>query len=180
MMRRLVVAALALCAGALTGAASAQDIPSAKGPGSSLVLGGTVSSFQSDYGKTYLAGASGYVDANVFNRVGIEAEARTLRFNSNDGMRQTTYLAGPRLSKDFGSLRVYTKLMAGRGTFEFPYGYARGSYFVTAAGGGVDWRVKHTPLIVRVVDFEYQRWPQFTYGDLRPYGLSTGLSLRIF
>jgi len=168
MMRRLVVAALALCAGALTGAASAQDIPSAKGPGSSLVLGGTVSSFQSDYGKTYLAGASGYV------------EARTLRFNSNDGMRQTTYLAGPRLSKDFGSLRVYTKLMAGRGTFEFPYGYARGSYFVTAAGGGVDWRVKHTPLIVRVVDFEYQRWPQFTYGDLRPYGLSTGLSLRIF
>jgi hypothetical protein len=175
MIRLLLVLAMTLCA-----AAYAQDLPAAKGPGSYLALGGTVSSFQSDYGKTTIAGASGYLDANVYNRFGIEAEARTLRFHSGDGMRQTTYLAGPRLSRDFRSLRVYTKVMAGRGTFEFPYGYARGSYFVTAAGAGVDWRVKRSPLIVRIVDFEYQRWPQFTFGDLKPYGFSTGLSLRIF
>jgi hypothetical protein len=175
MIRLLVLLALTICA-----AAYAQDLPTAKGPGSYLALGGTVSAFNSDYGKTTLAGASGYVDANVYKRVGIEAEARTLRFHSDDGMLQTTYLAGPRLSQDFHSLRVYTKVMAGRGTFEFPYGYARGSYFATAAGAGLDWRLKRSRLIVRIIDFEYQRWPQFTFGDLKPYGFSTGLSLRIF
>jgi len=174
MIRLFAVLALTFCAGAY-----AQDLPAAKGPGSYLALGGTVSAFNSDYGQRDLGGASLYVDANIYKRIGIEAEARTLRFHSDDGMRQTTYLAGPRLSRDFRSLRVYTKVMAGRGTFEFPYGYARGSYFATAAGMGVDWRVKHSRLLVRIVDFEYQRWPQFTFGDLKPYGFSTGLSLRI-
>ncbi len=174
MMRALLVVAL------LGSAAYAQDIPAAKGPGSYVAVGGTVSGFNSDYGKRDLGGASLYVDANVYNRVGFEAEARTLRLNSDDGTRIATYLVGPRLSRDFRSLRIYTKIMAGRGTFDFPYNYARGEYFVVAGGFGVDWRVKHSPLILRVVDVEFQRWPQFTFGELQPYGISSGLSLRVF
>jgi hypothetical protein len=32
---------------------------------------------------------------------------------------------------------------------------------------------------VRVVDVEYQLWRNFPYGNLRPYGISAGLSLRL-
>ena len=32
---------------------------------------------------------------------------------------------------------------------------------------------------VRVVDFEYQMWHDFPYGELRPYGVSVGVTFRI-
>jgi hypothetical protein len=164
----------------LTTAACAQDVPAAKGPGSYVAVGGTLSAVNTDYGQRELFGGTLFVDANVYNRFGLEAEARKLTLHSDDGTKMTTYLAGPRLSRDFHSLRVYTKLMAGRGVFDFPYHYARGEYFVYAGGAGVDWRVKRSRLIVRIVDLEFERWPDFTFGQLRPFGVSSGLSLRVF
>jgi hypothetical protein len=32
----------------------------------------------------------------------------------------------------------------------------------------------------RVVDFEYQDWPQAHYGNLIPFNISAGLKVRIF
>ena len=53
------------------------------------------------------------------------------------------------------------------------------SYLVVTAGGGLDFH--WTPRVtVRAADFEYQDWPQFTFGDLHPYGVSSGISLRIW
>lgn len=175
------VTAKALCTIVLSCALPlfAQDIPAAKGPGSAITLGATLSGFHSDYGQRTLDGGTLYLDANLYRRIGVEAEARTLSLHSDDGLRQSTYLVGPRFSGTRRTLRPYTKLLAGRGTFQFPYGYAHGSYFVVAAGTGLDWHLNRS-VTFRVVDFEYQRWPQFTFGQLRPYGISTGLSLRLF
>jgi len=157
----------------------AQDIPAGKGPGSYVAVGATFSDYNSDYGKRDLAGATVFVDANVYNRFGLEAEGRRLQFHSDDGTKLSTYLGGPRFSRDFRSFRPYTKFLAGRGEFDFPYGYAKGTYFMVAAGAGLDWRIGNR-LFVRVIDFEYQRWSQFTFGNLTPYGISTGLSFRVF
>ncbi len=170
---------LALIAVAITLPALAQDVPAAKGPGSALTLGATVSAYHSDYGQRTLDGGTLYLDANLYRRIGVEAEARTLSLHSDDGVRQSTYLVGPRFSSARHTLRPYTKLLAGRGTFQFPYNYAHGSYFVVAAGTGLDWHLSRSATL-RVIDFEYQRWPQFTFGELHPYGISTGLSLRLF
>ena len=178
MIRSLVALGLALTFGCTL--MKAQDVPAAKGPGSYLAVGATVSSYNTDYGKTQMEGATVYVDANIYNRIGLEAEGRRLRLNSDDGLQQSTYMVGPRFSRDFRFLRPYTKLLIGRGTFEFPFGYARGSYTATAIGAGLDLRFKHTPLVVRLVDVEYQRWPQFTFGALHPYGISSGLSVRVW
>jgi hypothetical protein len=73
----------------------------------------------------------------------------------------------------------FVKVLAGIGHFEFPYRYATGNYFVIAPGAGVDFALNRR-LKVRVVQLEYQSWPQFTYGNLHSYGISSGISVRIF
>ena len=40
-------------------------------------------------------------------------------------------------------------------------------------------RINHR-IRLRAVDFEYQLWPQFTFGFLSSYGVSTGIRVRIF
>lgn len=159
---------------------NAQAVPTATGPGGRVTLGVLASGFQADYGKREIGGAAVYTDVNLNIHLGIEAEARTLQFHEEAGIRQNTYLAGPRFTLRPHALAPYAKLLAGVGTFRFPYGYANGRYFVVAPGAGIDYRVGNTGLKLRLIDFEYQSWPQFTYGQLHPYGLSAGISLRLW
>jgi hypothetical protein len=94
------------------------------------------------------------------------------------GERQTTLLAGPRWSLRPGGFVPYVKLLVGGGRFEFPYGFGHGDYLVVAPGAGIDLRVSGK-IGIRLVDFEYQEWPGFTFGALHPYGFSTGISIQI-
>jgi hypothetical protein len=167
-----------LLAGA--GKLAAQAVYTADGPGSYVSVGVTVSGFESDYGQRLLGGASVFVDANLYRRIGVELEARQSRFHSDEDLRESTYLAGPKISTHGLNWRPYAKLLVGRGQFNFPFNYATGSYFVIAPGAGLDWRVGHSRLLVRLVDFEYQVWPQFSFGAIHPYGVSTGISVRVF
>jgi hypothetical protein len=43
----------------------------------------------------------------------------------------------------------------------------------------VDFRINHG-ICVRLADFEYQIWPQFTYGSMSSVGISAGIRFRIF
>jgi hypothetical protein len=167
---------LLLLSGAVR-AGRAQAMPTATGPGMYLIVGGTVSSFQSDYGKQIIAGAGMYVDANLFWRYGMEAEVRRMAYPTF-GERQTTALVGPRWSLRAKGLVPYAKLLVGGGRFDFPYGYAKGDYFVVAPGAGVDLRMGQK-VRLRLVDFEYQTWPGFSFGPLHPYGISAGISVQL-
>jgi hypothetical protein len=182
MKRLLVLSILAAAALVFVSKAHAQAIETAIEPGSYTAVGVTGSSFQVDYGQRRAAGGSIYLDANLYRRLGVEAEARALIFNEDEGVHQTTYLAGPRVSTHGRGLRPFSKLLAGRGEFRFPFGYAHGSYFVVAAGGGLDWRPgsSRSRFLIRVLDAEYQFWPQFSFGELHPYGISSGLSVRVW
>lgn len=160
--------------------AGAQAVPTATGPGSRLSLGIAGSAFQADYGKRYIGGVAVYADANLTPHLGLEAEARTLRYHEEADIRQTTYLAGPRFTLRPHAFLPYAKLLVGVGQFHFPYGYADGHYFVVAPGAGVDYRLGGSGIRLRLIDFEYQDSPQFTYGQLRPYGLSAGVSVRLW
>ena len=178
---RCLLSATALWLPALiAGQAEAQAVPTATGPGGRLSLGVAASGFQADYGKRYIGGGAVYVDANLTMHLGLEAEARRLQYNEEAGIRQTTYLAGPRLTLRPHALSPYAKLLVGIGQFHFPYGYADGRYFVVAPGAGIDYRVGGTGIKLRLIDFEYQDWPQFTYGQLHPYGISAGISVRLW
>ena len=170
---------------AMPAAAHPQARLTATEPGSFITVGASGSAYQADYGRRKIAGGAAYVDANLYRRVGLELEARLLTLHTDPGSRQATYLAGPRLAvpcpePHCRTLRPYVKLLAGRGEFTFPFGYAHGAYLVAAPGAGLDYAPDHGHWMLRLCDFEYQFWPQFTYGMLHPYGVSSGISYRVF
>ena len=155
-----------------------QAKPAGTGPGSIVTVGAMASGFKLDYGDRYLGGYGAYVDFNPTWRYGIEGEARLLRFNQEFNVHDSTYLVGPRVSFSPHKINPYVKVLVGLGHFNFPFNYATGSYFVIAPGAGVDYRVSER-FRVRVVDFEYQEWPQFTFGAIHPYGISSGISFSV-
>jgi hypothetical protein len=156
-----------------------QALPTATAPGAYISVGGTYSLFQSDYGQHVLGGAGVFVDINRWRQVGIEAEGRWLRQNKLADTTETTYLIGPRVEIRRGRFSPYVKTLVGLGYFNFPYNYAQGRYFVLAPGAGVNFNLTNT-VKIRLVDVEYQSWPQFTFGTINPYGVSVGISYRIF
>jgi hypothetical protein len=177
MIARLLTAIVLLLAAA---SSHAQAIFTADGPGSYTAVGATFSAYQSDYGQRQIGGVSAFVDAHLYRRIGVEAKATWLTLHTDEGVKQRTYMIGPKLSLKGRTIRPYGRFLVGRGEFDFPFGYAKGSYFAIAPGGGLDWRIGSGKVIVRLVDVEYQVWPGFSYGALHPYGISTGLSLRVW
>jgi hypothetical protein len=160
--------------------AMAQAEPAGLGPGTYIQAGAVFSNSQIDYGQRTLGGAAFFVDAHLYRRFGAEAEARVLTLNQNEGVHETTYLVGPRYSVLAGHFRPYGKLLIGRSQFYFPFHYAQGSYFVLAPGFGVDWHAGRSRLAIRIVDVEMQNWSGFSFGPMKPYGISSGVALRVF
>jgi hypothetical protein len=158
----------------------AQAMATATGPGSLLAVGGEASYFQMDYGKRMVGGAAVFAEVDPAWWFGGEAEVRFSRFGSDESVTETTFLAGPRftLSKRPGKIRPYAKFLIGVGKINLPFSYASGNFLTYAPGGGLDY-VLNDRWTVRVVDVEYQMWPQFTYGQLNPYGISAGIIFRI-
>ena len=178
-LRSALYVALSCSLGDLLPQARAQAIPTASGPGSNVTVGGGISSFQSVYGNRYLGGGFLYADANPHWRVGLEGEARFLRCHTFEDVTETTYLGGARvLLLRPRRLQPYAKFLAGVGEITLPFNYAHGSFLTYAPGAGLDVALNNY-VTVRVVDLEYQHWPQFTYGALSPYGVSAGISLRL-
>jgi hypothetical protein len=163
-------------AGMSARAAHAQVAESAVGGEQRLSVGGIVSGFHLDYGKRTLGGVGVYVDAELNPHLGIEGEARWMFLHQEERTKFNEYLGGPRYQfSAIGRLRPYVKALAGEATFQFPYKYATGNYFIISPGGGVDYRINHR-VRLRLVDVEYQYWPNFSFGSMSTYGLSCGVS----
>jgi hypothetical protein len=148
--------------------------------GGLIVSAGAMGSgYYLQYGQRKMLGIAAIVDADTKRRFGIEAEGRWLEFHQTANVHVETYSAGVRYHFDVGRFAPYAKALVGAGNFNFPYNYAYGRYLVVTAGGGLDFR--WTPRItVRAVDFEYQDWPNFTFGNMNSFGLNAGLRVRIF
>jgi opacity protein-like surface antigen len=156
----------------------AQALTTASGGGSYLALGGAVTATRTPYGSRTLLGGLVYTDSNLTPRVGLEYEGRFLRYNLDENVSQTSYLAGARVVLWRGRTQPYVKFMAGLGRMTFPFHYATGSYFVVAPGAGLDYALSDR-WTARVVDIEYQDWTGFSFGSMQPYGISSGLRLRL-
>jgi opacity protein-like surface antigen len=180
MMRFRVLMALTalLTAAACPHSARAQAQPTASGPGSYVSAGLGYSAYQVDYGQRVLGGGTVFVDVHPTWRYGVEGEARLLRMNASEDVTESTYLVGPHIFIRQGRLRPYVKLLVGLGKINLPFNYAQGTFFAYAPGAGVDYTLSDR-ISLRLVDFEYQEWPQFTYGNLHPYGVSAGVVIRI-
>jgi hypothetical protein len=193
-MKRTVTAAffLLLAVGPLC--SRAQVVPSAFARGLSVTAGGEASAFQPDYAgfgipqssSTYLYGIGTYVDVKFNPWVQIEAEGRWLRFNQVDGIYEDNYLIGPRLpiyKLRFRRATPYAKILIGYGKLNFENNNGWGRYTALAYGGGLDIKMSRR-INVRLPDFEYQQWPNWSEGtpktyNLLPYGISVGVSYRV-
>jgi hypothetical protein len=158
----------------------AQVVPSATRSGLSLTAGGMVSVFKPDYVPNKLGGVGGYIDLNIFHGIGVEAEGRWQRFNEFEGISQDNYLIGPRYQfRHFWKVRPYAKGLVGYTNMNFGSNVGTGRFTTLAVGGGIDLSLSRR-ISVRAFDAEYQYWPDFLGGALRPYGASVGIGYRIF
>lgn len=137
------------------------------------------SGYSVQYGQRKIAGVTAFVDADTKRRFGIEAEGRWLEFHQTANVHVETYSIGARYHFDTGRFAPYAKALIGSGDFNFPYNYAHGRYLVVTGGGGLDyhWTPRFT---IRAVDFEFQDWPNFTFGNMTSFGLNAGLRVRFF
>lgn len=158
--------------------ALAQASATATGPGASVVVGGGVSMFQSVYGQRDLGGGFVFVDLQPHWRFSVEAEARYLRLHTSEEVTEKNYLVGPRVLVRSGRWQPYGKFLIGDGHIDMPFQYGHGDFLALVPGAGLDLALNDV-VNVRVVDIEYQLWRDFPYGNLRPYGISAGLSLRL-
>lgn len=177
-----------------TSQAPAQVVPSAYARGLSITAGGEASAFQPDYtgygvpasSTTYLYGIGAYMDVRFTPWVQIEAEGRWLRFNQVDGIFEDNYLIGPRLpiyKLHFWRATPYAKVLVGYGKLNFENNNGWGRYTALAYGGGLDVKLSKR-ISMKLPDFEYQQWPNWSEGTnstytLMPYGVSIGVSYRV-
>lgn len=158
--------------------AHAQASESANAGNVFVWAGGGASGYYVQYGERKIGGLSAWVDADTIRRFGVEGEGRWLEYHQTADVHVETYMIGPRYHFDIGRFQPYVKGLAGAGRFNFPYNYAYGHYLVIAPGGGVDYRLsRHWSARA---DFEYQYWPQFTFGPMSSVGGTVGLRYRIF
>ncbi|MGA3071917.1 MAG: hypothetical protein ABSD43_17050 [Terracidiphilus sp.] len=161
------------------GVASGQVVPSADSGGLKLTVGATATGYSLDYGERKMLGVAAIADADTNRRIGIEAEAGWLIFRQTANVHTATYLIGPRCHLTFGRFQPYAKGLVGFGRFSYPYSLGQDKDLVIAPGGGVDFRLTRR-VRLRLADFEYQYWPQFHFGALSSFGVSSGVRVRIF
>jgi len=191
LMKRSILALLCI-AFSLASIVSAhgQVVPAATSRVLDVRAGAFASAFQPDYfgtGEAYTSpnrmyGAGAYVDARFTRWIQPEFEARFLDFNEYYEFGQTinqtqnTFSIGERLPiKTFRRFTPYGKFLVGLGNGDF----LNGNAFVLTYGGGVDYKLNRK-FAIRCADFEYQQWKINSALTIYPYGLSAGLSYRIF
>ena len=134
--------------------------------------------FRSSYGERTLGGAHLFVDFQPHWRFGVETEARYLSLHSSEGVTERNYLAGPRVLLRSGQWQPYAKFLIGDGHIEMPFRYGHGDFLALVPGVGLDLQVNDY-LSVRAIDVECQLWQAFPFGSMSPYGINSGISVRL-
>ena len=180
---------IAVGACAVTGAVG-QSAPAALKRPYSLNVGVEASGFEADYYSdfgfnTKLGGVGAYFDLNLWHGLGIEGEARWLRFHKYYNVHEDNYLIGPRMKVlHFWRAQPYVKGMVGFSNMDLgPDPFINkddtGRFTTLAFGGGMDIKVTRR-WSLRAIDFEYQKYPYFGNNTLTPYGASVGIGYKVF
>jgi hypothetical protein len=175
-IRVSAILALAFC---LAGMAQAQAVPAGDMGGLAIWAGASGSGYYVQYGERKMIGVTAFVDADTRRRLGIEAEGQWVEFRQSADVHIETYSIGARYHFNVGRFQPYVKGLAGFGDFNFPYNLATGRFLVATAGGGIDYKLSRK-IEIRAVDWEYQNWPNFTFGNMSTLSVSIGLRMRVF
>ena len=129
-----------------------------------------------DYSGTYIKGLTVYGDADLWRRLGIEADVHYISILTPTDIGQNTFLIGPRFSViRQGRMNAYVKVLGGVGRFVYQPGWNPNphtdTFGVYSLGGGIEFRASRH-LNIRAVDIEAQRWPSYGTPGFPAHGLS--------
>jgi hypothetical protein len=162
-----------------TAAGHSQALPTAVGHGSFQVGGGWTYA-RPDYGQKSIQGITGFADFDFTQHLGVEAEYHYISLETPTDLGENSFFIGPRVVLPRGRFSLYAKGLNGIGDIDIqefqdnPQGGA-GTYFAYGIGGGLDIRATQH-LVIRAVDFEYQRWSYQT--GLTPAVFTFGAAYR--
>ena len=176
---------LLLACATLTCHLRAQVAPSATGHEPRLWVGVEYSNFNPDWGLVRLPGAGVYGDLSVFNKIGLEGEARFLTFTKPGGLTEKSYLGGPYMTIfQRHKLSANVKFLLGGGLINYSGDIGYGSYLEYAPGANVEYRLARR--FKARFDYEYQLIPSapglpgIPDNGINPNGFSGGISYRVF
>ncbi|RXH55909.1 outer membrane protein [Granulicella sibirica] len=148
-----------------------------------LQLGVSVSGAIPDYGTNVWHGYGFYGDLDVAHHLGLEIDFHQLS-GPYPVLYERTYEIGPRFVFAVRQrFAPYGKALYGRGVFNFPGTNASGqsvevanlAYNTYTLGGGLDFKLR-PGINLRLIDYEYQRWPSFPAHGLNPNVFSFGVA----
>ena len=147
-----------------------------------IQVGVTYTNSQTDEYWKRTTGISAYAAVDFKKHLGAEADIHLPGLITvPEGFSERSYDVGLRYIYRWRRYDGYAKVMAGIGqTVQVPPAFVVGSpgtYFLYAGGGGLDIRLARN-VIVRAIDFEYQRWPSFPQHALTPSMISVGAAYR--
>ena len=176
-MKRHTLIGCFACVLGMTTWSHAQAIPSASRAGGIQVgVGGAFT--DPDYAQKYIKGLTFYGDYDFLNNIGVEAEIHYYIDTPTD-LSENTYLIGPRYSVRRKSFSGYGKALFGTGRFGTKGGgfgtTATTGYATYAFGGGVEYKTPYK-IKVRIIDVEFQKWPNFTPNSLSPISYTVGVA----
>jgi hypothetical protein len=167
--------------------ASCQTAPSYQAQGLPLVVGVGPSSYDVDWGRGRMLGATLWADwypkwvPRMINGLGLEFEARDISLNRSDtqpNLRQDTVGGGPIYTwRHFPKMHPYVKYLISYGSIDFTTpnpAYTHDTRTVKAPGLGFEYRVYHQYWVR--ADYEYQTWQPLYNGTLKPQGFTLGVS----
>ena len=145
-------------------------------------VGVTYTNSQTDEYWKRTTGVSLYGAIDFKKHLGAEADVHLAGIvKAPEGFSENSYDVGLRYIYRFRKYDVYAKGLVGIGQAKaVPPAYVGGvpgTYILYAGGGGLDIRLVHN-IIVRAIDFEYQRWPNFPAHALTPSMISVGAAYR--
>ncbi|HEX4156289.1 MAG TPA: outer membrane beta-barrel protein [Acidobacteriaceae bacterium] len=135
--------------------------------------------------KQRLQGVTIYGTFDLNNNFGLEGDVHMMSIlKSYYSYTESSYDVGLRYVRHYRSFSPYAKGLIGFGHSQTPSpneiygGNTPGTYMLFALGGGLDYGLTNK-INIRIVDFEYQRWPNFPPHGLTPAPVSFGIAYRL-
>jgi len=155
--------------------AHSQATPTATGRGGAMQIGVDASYIQPDYGPKSAKGLGIYGTYDLTQHFGVEGNIHFSVWTPSD-FAENSYLFGPRYVFHKNRFHPYAKVLFGIATFSTQFDNRPNyllKYGVYDFGGGLD--IKATRRVnIRAIDFEYQKWPNFSPNSLSPYLVTIG------
>lgn len=153
-------------------------VPPAAVKSRELQIGAFGSYVDPDYGPSVNVDVGVYVAFTAKN-LGVEADAADT-VDSRGGIHEAYAVIGPRAQMKFKMVTLYVKAQAGAGRFSGATSDPINNHTIGAVeqyGGGLEMNLsRHVK--VRLADYTYQVWPEFSVANLTPYHVSSGLAMR--